>query len=62
MANRISTDDGSLDIAITLSASGGYAPDVMNDLTTRALTLYQQAAAFKQAPYMTVDSIDTDDE
>lgn len=59
MANRVSIDDTSLEISITLAASGGYAPDVMTDLCTRALAMYKEATCHKQALWMTVDSLDT---
>lgn len=58
MANRVSMDDTGLEISITLSASGGYAPDVMDDLCKQALSMFKDASCHKQALWLTVDSMD----
>ena len=58
MANRISIDDTTLGVAIELSASGSYAPDVMSDLMARARELYQEAATYKHCLYMQVPDDD----
>ena len=47
MANRVILTDDALDIHIELSASGSYAPDIMADLTNRALDVYRSAVEYK---------------
>lgn len=42
---RISIQDTGMDLSVGLSASGGYAPDCMDDLTTRAIATYKEALA-----------------
>lgn len=45
MAMRVSVDDTGMDLSVTVHASGGYAPDVMNDLSNRALAIYKDGLA-----------------
>lgn len=49
MSIRISIDDTSFDLAVTLHVSGGYNPDVLDDLTKRAAEAYRQTLADKIA-------------
>lgn len=41
MSVRILIEDTSLDLSVTVHASGGYSPDVIHDLQARAVETYR---------------------
>lgn len=47
MSMRIQIDDSGLELCVCVHASGGYSPDVMDDVTARALATYKEALAHK---------------
>lgn len=49
MSMRISIDDMGSELSVTLSVSGGYNPDVLDDLRARATASYKEVLADKIA-------------
>lgn len=46
---RVYVEDTGLELVVELSATGGYAPDMMDDLGARSIAMFQQACATKLA-------------
>jgi len=48
MGMRISVDDPDWSISVSMSVSGGYNPDILDDLQRRAMRSYTEALTAKE--------------
>jgi hypothetical protein len=62
MSLRVSIDDTSLDLSVTVAVGGGYNPDVLHDLQARACETYRTALVDKMAVLAASEATDSSDE